>query len=259
MKSAFDVYIGIDVGTGPRPVTFVALDEDQTPQAIGEGDVHDLLAYAAGQFGPALAAVNSAARPNKGLLAREEVRKTLHAPLPKSKWHQLRLVEYELMQAGINVPETPASPERSLPAVRRGFLLVERLEELGYLPFPDEQAPRQWIETNADAAYWTLLGVAPLLSGTLEGRIQRQLVLADEGLKVPDAMEFFDEVTRFKILASRLPVQNIYSQPEINAWMAAHLAWLAANEPERTRRFGDPEEGVVYLPVKTPETFLVRD
>ena len=259
MSAPFSVYIGIDVGIGPRPVTFVALDEEQIPQAIGEGDIHDVLAYAAGQTPPALAAVNAAARPNKGLLAREEVRRTLSAPPPKNKWHQLRLVEYELMQEGISVPETPSSPDRSLPVVRRGFTLVSRLEDLGYVPYPDEENPRQWIETNADAAFWALLGVAPLPAGTLEGRIQRQLVLADEQLKVPDAMEFFDEVTRFKILSSRLPVQNIFSQPEINAWMAAHLAWLAANEPDRTRRFGDPEEGVVFLPVKMQENVPVRN
>lgn len=259
MNAPFSVYIGIDVGNGPRPVTFVALDEEQIPQAIGEGDIHDALAYAAGQTGPALTAVNAAARPNKGLLAREEVRRTLSAPPPKNKWNQLRLVEYELMQVGISIPETPASPDRGLPAVRRGFSLVARLEELGYQPFPDESAPRQWIETNADAAFWSLLGVAPLAAGTLEGRIQRQLVLSDEQLRVPDAMEFFDEITRFKILASRLPVQNIFSQPEINAWMAAHLAWLAANEPERTQRFGDPEEGVVFLPVKLQETTVMRE
>lgn len=253
-NAAFSIFIGIDVTIGPRPVTFVALDITQTALAIGEGDVHDALAYAAGQTGRALVAVNAAARPNRGVLAREEIRKALNPPPPRNKWHQLRLVEYELLQAGIEVPETPASPEKSLPWVRRGFSLVERLEGLGYQTFTEgEESSRQWLETNADAAFWSLLGVTPLPAGTLEGRIQRQLALADEELEVPDAMEFFDEITRFKILSSKLPTKNIFSQPEINAWMAAHTAWLVAQEPDRTRRFGIPEEGVVYLPVKLPE------
>jgi hypothetical protein len=250
MNATFSVFIGINITIGAKPVTFVALDEEQKAQAIGEGDLHDVLAYAAGQSGRALVAVNAAARPNKGLLAREDVRRALDPPPPKRIWHQLRLVEYELQQAGIEVPETPASPEHSLPWVRRGFSLVEQLETLGYRPFPGDDAPRQWLETNADAAFWTLIGVTPLESGTLEGRIQRQLILADEALDVPDAMDFFDEITRFKILASKLPTKNIFSQPEINAWMAAHIAWLAANEPDRTRMFGAPEEGVVYLPAR---------
>jgi hypothetical protein len=262
MNETFSVYIGIDVTMGPRPVTFVALDLEQNAQAIGEGDVHDALAYAAGQSGRALVAVNAAARPNKGVLAREEVRRALDRPPPKRIWRQLRLAEYELQQAGMPVTETPASPEKSLPWVRRGFHLVAQLEALNYEAYPtDEDAPRQWMETNADAAFWSLLGVVPLQAGTLEGRIQRQLVLADEALKVPDAMDFFEEITRFKILKSNLPIQNIFVQPEINAWMAAHTAWLAVNAPERIRRFGVPEEGVVYLPVKAslPEDEDVRE
>ena len=253
MDATFSVYIGIDVGMGPKPVTFVALDADQKAQAIGEGDIHDALAYAAGQSGRALVAVNAAARPNKGLLAREEIRRSLKTPPPKNKWHQLRLVEYELLQAGIDVPETPASPEKSLPWVRRGFTLVERLESLGYQPYPSEEGPRQWLEMNADAAFWSLMGVTPLQAGTLEGRIQRQLVLEDEGLDVPDAMDFFEEITRFRILKSILPIKNIFPQAEINAWMAAHVAWLAANVPERTRKFGAAEEGVVFLPIKAQQ------
>jgi hypothetical protein len=253
MNTPFSVFIGIDIGMGPRPVTFVALDPEQKAQAIGEGDIHDALAYAAGQTGRALVAVNTAARPNKGLLAREDVRRTFNPPPPKSKWHQLRLVEYELLQAGIEVPETPGSPDRGQPWVRRGFALVAQLEELGYLPFPAEDAPRQWVETNADAAFWSLLGIPPLPAGTLEGRIQRQLVLADEALDVPDAMDFFEEITRFKILKSILPIKYIISQPEINAYMTAHAAWLVANQPERMRQYGAPEEGLMFLPARPVE------
>ena len=250
MDALFSVYMGIDVGMGPRPVTFVALDPEQKAQAIGEGDVHDALAYAAGKTGRALIAVNTAARPNKGLLAREEVRRRFKKPPPKSKWHQLRLVEYELQQEGIPVPETPASPDRGQPWVRRGFALVSQLESLGYQPYPAGDAPRQWMETNTEAAFWSLLGVAPLPAGTLEGRIQRQLVLLDEALDVPDAMDFFEEITRFKILKSILPTKYVISQPEINAYMAAHVAWLLINRPEGVRQYGVPEEGLVFLPAR---------
>jgi hypothetical protein len=260
MGKLFSAYLGIDVSIGPKPVTFVALDEDQQALAIGEGDVADALAYAAGQTGGALAAVNSAAHPNRGRMARDAVRRSLKPAPPKGRFLHLRQVEYELIRAGIAVPETPGSPERSLPWVRRGFLLVEKLEGLGYQPFPldaaetpeDEPPPagRQWLETQADAAFWSLLGVAPLPAGTLEGRIQRQLALLDEDLRVPDAMVFFEEITRFKILKSNLPTRDIFSQAEINAWVAAHTAWLADNQPERTRRYGESEEGFVYLPCK---------
>jgi hypothetical protein len=244
----FRVYLGIDISIGPKPVTFVALDESQQAIAIGEGDVADALAFAAGQTAGALIAINAAAHPNHGRMKRDDVRQTLQPVPGKGKFTQLRQVEYELIQAGIEVPQTPASAERSLPWVRRGFSLVEKLETLGYAPFPAEDAPRQWIEVPADAAFWSLLGVAPLPGGTLEGRIQRQLALLDQGLHVPDAMDFFEEITRFKLLKSILPTKNIFPQAEINAWISAYTAWLADHNLDLVHRFGEEEEGQVFLP-----------
>jgi hypothetical protein len=249
----FRVYLGIDISTGPKPVTFVAIDESQQAVAIGEGDVPDALAFAAGQTGGALTAVNAAARPNRGKMKQDEIRRSLN-PIPgKGKYTQLRLAEYELLQAGIEVHQTPASPEKGLPSVRRGFNLVEKLEALGYTAFPAEDALRQWIEVQADAAFWSLLGVAPLPAGTLEGRIQRQLALLDEGLHVPDAMDFFEEITRYRLLKSILPTKNIFSQAEINAWIAAYTAWLADHAANQVRRFGEKEEGLIFLPCKSPQ------
>lgn len=263
MGDLFSVFLGIDISIGSKPVTFVALDSDQQALAIGEGDIADALAYAAGQMSGALVAINAAPHPNRGRMKLDEVRRKLKPTPPKGRFLHLRQVEYELIQAGIGVTETPDSPERSLPWVRRGFLLVERLEEMGYRAFPAQAEPpavepgdellavkRQWLETRADAAFWSLLDVVPLPAGTLEGRIQRQLALLDEDLKVPDAMVFFEEITRFKLLKSILPTKYILSQAEINAWVVAHTAWLAANEPGRTRRFGEAEEGFIYLPGK---------
>ncbi|MBE0697493.1 MAG: hypothetical protein IH586_11275, partial [Anaerolineaceae bacterium] len=223
-------------------MTFVALDESQQVIAIGEGDLADVLAFAAGQTGGALAAVNAAARPNLGRMKRDDVRRSLK-PLPgKGKFTQLRQVEYELIQAGIEVPHTSASADRGLPWVRRGFNLIEKLETLGYASFPAEDSSRQWMEVLADAAFSSLLGVAPLLAGTLEGRIQRQLALLDEGLPVPDAMDFFEEITRYKLLKSILATQDIFSQAEINARITAYTAWLADHHFDLVRRFGEEEE-----------------
>lgn len=247
---AFRVYLGIDISSGAKPVTFIALDEDQQAIAIGEGDVADVLAFAAGQTGRTLAAVNAAGRPNRGRMKRTEVRSALHPVPAPGKYRALRQVEYEMIQAGFEVTETSVAAGQGLPWVRRGFNLFERLKTLGYEPFPAEDASRQVMETPSDAVYWSLLGTHPLLAGTLEGRIQRQLALLDEGLKVPDAMDFFEEITRYKLLKSVLPIQNIFPQSELNAWAAAHTAWIATHSPERVRSFGEPEEGIAFLPFK---------
>lgn len=252
MSKVIQVFIGIDISSGARPITFVALDAEQKIIAIGAGDAPDALAYAAGQTGNTLIAVNAAAHPNQGRMNRPEVRQALEPVPAKGKFTHLRQVEYELCQAGFAIPETPALVEKSLPWVRRGFALVEKLEYLHYQPYsdaPNPEAPsRQWIETNTDAGFWSLLGVLPLPAGTLEGRIQRQLALLDDGLDIPDAMDFFEEITRYKILKSQLPLKNIFPQAELSALAAAHTAWLLDRRPQQIWKCGEPEEGYLYLP-----------
>ena len=248
MSPRFSVYIGIDVTTGSKPITFVALDPDRKAQAIGVGDVPDALSYAAGQMAGALVAVTAPGRPNNGRMTRDEVRDSLNPAPERGKWRSLRQAEYELTMLGANVPSTPSSAEHSLPWMKRGFNLVERLESLDYRPFSGEESPRQWCEVQPDGGFWSLLGHNPLQAGTLEGRIQRQLVLSDVDLDVPDAMEFFEEITRFKILKGNLPMNYVLNQAEINAWLAAYTAWLAENQPQAVRRFGAEDEGVILLP-----------
>lgn len=260
MSTRYQVFIGIDMTTGPKPVTFLSLDADRKAMAIGEGDLADALAYAAGQQCGALAAVNMPARPNNGRMTRSAVRQSLQPPPEPGKYRALRQAEYELLTLGAQIPQTPASAEHALPWMKRGFQLVERLESLGYSVFdpyiaaePHEEgtpAARAWLEVQADAGFWNLLGVNPLSAGSLEGRMQRQLALADLDLDVPDAMEFFEEITRFKLLKGSLPMQYVLPQPEINAWLAAFTAWLAAHHPERVKHFGSPEEGLITLPCK---------
>jgi hypothetical protein len=256
MSTPFQVFLGIDISSGPKPVTFLALDGDRKPLAIGEGDLPDALAYAAGPQAGVLAAVTAPARPNNGRMAQSEVRQALKPEPERGKWRALRQAEYELISQGAQVPHTPASPEHSLPWMKRGFQLVERLERFGYCPYPtneappDGRAPRQWLEVQPDAGFWRLLGVNPLPAGTLEGRMQRQLALADLDLDVPDAMEFFEEITRFKLLRGSLPMKYVLPQAEINAWLAAYSAWLAAHAPQKLKPFGDTEEGLIFLPCK---------
>jgi hypothetical protein len=250
MEPKITVFMGIDISTGARPLTFVAVDTELKPLAIGEGDLPDALAYAAGQQAGVMVAINAPARPNNGRMADSSVRASLSPAPERGKWKTLRQAEFELIGQGVEVPQTPSSSERSLPWMKRGFTLVSRLEQFNYRPYPAEDSTRQWLEVQSDAAFWSLVGAAPLPAGTLEGRLQRQLALADLDLPVPDAMEFFEEITRFRLLKGSLPMNYVLSQAEINAWLAAFTAWQAVNQPEALRRFGVPEEGVIYLPCK---------
>jgi len=82
----------------------------------------------------------------------------------------------------------------------------------------------------------------------LEGRLQRQIALYDRKVDVPDAMRFFEEITRHRLLKGVLPVEMIYSAGELDALVAAYTAWLAALHPDQVTLLGDPQEGQVALP-----------
>lgn len=109
-------------------------------------------------------------------------------------------------------------------------------------------APRQFVETDAQACFRALIGKSPLPRRTLEGRVQRGLLLYDQGLRLTDPMDFFEEITRHRMLEGVFPNELLYSASELDALTAAYVAWLAMNEPEQLET--TPQK---FLILKTPE------
>lgn len=240
-------YVGIDPTAGKRPMTYAALDEDLRLLALGKGDLNEVLAFAAG-LSQAVIAVSAPQRPNQGVMNRPEVREKLSPPPRPGRWRGFRLAEYLLRQRRISCPRT-AADEKDCPVwMQVGFTLYRRLEGLGFQPYPGEAALR-WIEVYPHASYCVLLGKAPFPKNSLEGRIQRQLILYEEGLRIPDPLHIFDEITRHNILQGRLPLDELRSAAELDALLAAFSAWLAATHPESITALGDPQEGQIILPV----------
>jgi hypothetical protein len=93
------------------------------------------------------------------------------------------------------------------------------------------------------------LGQNPLPRSTLEGRLQRQLALYEQGLGIRDPMDFYEEITRHKLLKGLLPLEQVYSAEELDAIAAAYTAYTAAHRPEKILKIGDPGEGQIFLPV----------
>lgn len=248
MAKEFSTFIGVEANRDRLyPFTYAAIDNELIIRAFGRGNLKDAFVFLAGQQS-ALAAINSPMTTNKGLLKREEIRKKLSAKSNLGRWANLRLVEFELLERGVHVPRTPGSLKSSPRWMKLGFQLFEEIGKLGYQPYPDLVAQKQYFECQGEAAFWNLLGHAPLKEGTLEGRLQRQLIMQLCGLPVPDAMQFFEEITRHRLLESRLPMDHVYSNEELNALAAAFTAWLTQNDPARIVKAGHEEEGFIYLP-----------
>lgn len=247
-------FIGIDPTAGEKPFSYAALDQDLHLLALGTGSIDEVLAFAAGQH-QAIVAVCSPRQTNQGVMAKREVRQNL-SPMPASgRWMNFRMADYVLRQHHITIPQTPSNEEDCPQWMRNGFLLFRRLAEFGYVLYPHTQAERQMLEVYPHAVFTVLLGVLPFQKNTLEGRIQRQLILYEQRLDVSDPMRIFEEITRFRLLKGLLALDELLSAGELDALAGAYTAWKAVIHPDQVILLGDPIEGQIVIPAALKETY----
>jgi hypothetical protein len=122
-----------------------------------------------------------------------------------------------------------------VPALQRqGQLYAElkmRIPQAGFKTPAARNNSKQWLETDAQASFRALIGRKPLPRRTLEGRLQRASVLYDQGLQITDPMDIFEEITRYRLVQGILPLENLFTSSELDALVAAYVAWLAVNRP----------------------------
>jgi hypothetical protein len=240
-------FIGIDLSSGRRSFTYAALDKDLNLLALAGGDMDAVTAFLAGQ-GSVTAAVNAPSGVNRGLV-REKAKNEMLAST-KTRSTDMRIAEYELRLRGISGTKTTASTASCPPWVQAGFTLYRKLGKIGFQKFPEKDSSHQFLETHSHACYSVLVGKVPLLRSSLEGRLQRQLTLYECGLRINDPMDFFEEITRYKLAKGIWPMELLYQSDQLDALAAAYTAWLTEHKKEEVFMLGDPKEGVVVLPEK---------
>ncbi len=239
-------FIGIDPTAGRKPFTFAALDPDCRLLALEAGELDDVLTFVSEQDAVTVA-VNAPSAPNIGLVKKKLEAQSLTPGYPRGV--DMRMAEYELRQRGIILSSTPGRTESCPEWMQLGFMLYRKLAEMGFQPYPAENASRQWLETHPHVAFCALLGQLPLSKPTLEGRLQRQLGLYELGVGIKDPMDFFEEITRHRLVKGILPVEIIYFPEQLDALVAAYTAYVAANKPGEILCIGAKEEGRIVLPV----------
>jgi len=110
----------------------------------------------------------------------------------------------------------------------------KKISQAGFKSRSKKGDPKQWLETNAQDCFHALIGQNPLPRRTLEGRLQRSAILYEQGLQIRDPVEIFEEITRYKLVQGILPLEDIYSSKELDAVVAAYVAWMAVNSPGQT-------------------------
>jgi hypothetical protein len=239
------VFIGIDPTSSHKTFTYAALDKNLNLVALADGELDDVTAFAAGQQF-ATVAINAPANVNRGLV-REKMKNEMLTP-HKIRAAEYRLAEYELREHGIAVSGTPASVGICPAWIQVGFSLYRKLEKMGFKKYSAEKQTHQMIETHPHACYCVLADDTPLPKPTLEGKLQRQLLLYERGVKIKDPMDFFEEITRHKMIKGIWPLDLLYLPEQLDALVAAYTAWLTVHKPEQTISVGDAKEGKIFLP-----------
>lgn len=186
---------------------------------------------------------------NTGQMRRPDFRQSLNPVPPGSRYQNLRTSEYEILSRGLPVSRTPADFDACSPSVQRSLRFTSALAVCGYNSAADGENGRQLLEIPPEAWFQQLLGYKLLPASSLEGRIQRQLVLQSLNLNVPDAMEFFEEVTRHKLLFGQLPENIVLPLPVLYSIAAAYTAWASVHAPGLICCFGCSDEGYLHLPI----------
>ena len=257
MSEKSPVYVGIDLlrsaGRQSRAYVYAALDEARELIALGTGDRNEVLAYLGGQAAAHIA-IAAPRSPNTGIV--NDPSAYPEGQTPPTHKVNARLCEVLLQQEGLIIESTPAKVKQCPGRSQKGFELYRKLAVFGYTPYPNPENDLLLLETHTEGIFWRWLGGKHPLPDSLEGRIQRQLILFDQKLPVADAMDFFLEVTRYKLIQGDLPDQDILPFDELNALAAAQVAWLAAQHPEHLDLIGDTDEGQIALPIMSQRKSL---
>ena len=130
---------------------------------------------------------------------------------------------------------TPSKKKEAPGWIQTGYELYDRLDKLGFDSIqPQHQVqPRSTLEVLPHACYSVLLERRPFLKNTLEGRLQRQLVLYLEGISVPNPIEILEMIGQDHLLSGHLPIDTLYSSEQLDTLIAAYTAFLAVTKPER--------------------------
>jgi len=136
------------------------------------------------------------------------------------------LREYENICFAINVPSSKMGQSTYAD-------FKNQIAGMGFKSFSKKEHSKQWFETNAQDCYHELIGQNPLPRRTLEGRLQRALALYEQGLRIEDPMDMFEEITRYKLIHGLFKLENIYSSKELDALGATYIAWMSVNRPGR--------------------------
>lgn len=111
--------------------------------------------------------------------------------------------------------------------------LAKEIFQAGFKPYLANHACRQWVETYPSECYSALIGQTPLPRRSVKGRVQRASILHEQGLQIHHFKRFSD---------------GVYNPAELDALMAASIAWMLFNEPVKIDLTREPDRQMISIP-----------
>jgi hypothetical protein len=240
------IFAGVDCSAGARHLTVAALSHRLEVKYLRELSMEDAVEDLSG-FGAISVAVGGPLRPNPSSASAE----SLSGEARRGKMVWAREPEAEIRQRGISIRRSHTVEEAAPAAMRAIFQLARELSKRGFMEGATaRESPRFLLATRPAACAAVLLGRLPFGRATLEGRIQRQLLLIREKVALPDPMDSLEEMTAHHLLSGRLSLRGILKREELDALLAAFTAWRAVCLPETVTWLGRNSDGWICLPVK---------
>ena len=241
-------YIGVDPAPGKKSIHYAALGAELEILSLGSGDLNALRTFLSGHQA-AVVAVHGPNQPNHQILTDAGRREQYLIPLGVGRPGNMRVAEHHLRKHDLPCYQTPDKVDSAPVWMQTSFKLWDCLKKMDYQPATHgSQYPHQSLEVIPELGYRAWLSGTILPAASLHGRMQRQLILYELGLHIPDPMEFFEEITRYRLLQGALPQDPVYSAATLSALAAAFLAWQSHNQPEKLTTHGLPQEGQITLP-----------
>lgn len=252
------VFAGVDIKSGNRPSTCAIVNDRRRVIHVGEHDQESLVSLLS-SYDKIACGIDAPCSRNLGIMEDPDYREMLGLRPNAKRFSSYRVSEFEIRRRGIHIYATPRELSQNTSWMGDGWRLYDALRLKGFRDYPSE-ANHLMFETYPHADFTVLIGTRPYPKNTLEGRIQRQLVLNDQGIALKDAMHLIEEWTRYRFITGRIDFDQLYTHDQLDALVAAYTAYLAATEPEMITAVGDQRDGLILLPVsELRESYLTAD
>ena len=123
--------------------------------------------------------------------------------------------------------------------------LENEIIQAGFKPYLSNHACRQWVETYPFDCFSSLSGQALLPRSTMRGRVQRAEILYEQGLRINAPRKFFGGMRNSVVNMTR---EALYTSAELDALMAASVAWMLINKPVNIDLTREPEKQMISIP-----------